>query len=121
MSPSATPPFPEGALRAAEEKVAIALTTGAEATGKGFHDFKSLELQFASSLGFLIGSLLDDVIDANDAIECAEVWVGDEERCDGAGCRLMCASGTCMGVANGGGGDAAAIAVRWRIWPASVL
>ena len=31
----------------------IELTTGAEASGKGFHDFKNLELEFLGSLGFL--------------------------------------------------------------------
>ena len=28
----------------------------AEATGKGFHDFKNLELQFLGSLGFVQGA-----------------------------------------------------------------
>jgi len=54
-NPSAAPPYPDGAVRAAESQMALALTTGAEDTGKGFHDYKNLELEYIGSLGFLSG------------------------------------------------------------------
>ena len=57
LDPQAVEPFPEGAVKAAETKMAIDLTTGAEATGKGFHDYKALELEFLGSLGFLSSTL----------------------------------------------------------------
>ena len=57
-NPNATPPYPEGARKAAESQMALALTTGADNTGKGFHDYKNLELEYIASLGFLSGGAI---------------------------------------------------------------